>query len=159
MKKKTKKTDLPHQICRRKRKTTDQNCHSKRTANKLTKEINKKIKNQKGEGEAVFNVTKSDENYFVLEISGTRSFHKSEAAQEITYRAKLKHPASDKTISDLQPHLNALFESLIEEMRVQYGDQGIARIYIDHPNLEKAIIVTPREIRELKTQDILDYID
>ena len=131
----------------------------KRTANKLTKEINKKIKNQKGEGEAVFNVTKSDENYFVLEISGTRSFHKSEAAQEITYRAKLEHPAPDKTISDLQPHLNALFESLIEEMRVQYGDQGIARIYIDHPNLEKAIIVTPREIRELKTQDILDYID
>ena len=143
----------------KKKKDNKSKLSLKRTANKLTKEINKKIKNQKGEGEAVFNVTKSDENYFVLEISGTRSFHKSEAAQEITYRAKLKHPAPDKTISDLQPHLNALFESLIEEMRVQYGDQGIARIYIDHPNLEKAIIVTPREIRELKTQDILDYID
>ena len=102
---------------------------------------------------------KSDENYFVLEIFGTRSFHKSEAAQEITYRAKLKHPAPDSNLSDLQPHLTALFESIIEEMRIRYGDHGIARIYIDHPNLEKAIIVTPREIRELNTQDILDYID
>ena len=59
----------------------------------------------------------------------------------------------------MQPHLTALFESIIEEMRIKYGEYGIARIYIDHPNLEKAIIVTPREIRELNTQEILDYID
>ena len=131
----------------------------KRTADRLTKEINKRVKTQKGGGESVFSVTEDDENYFVLEISGTRSFHKTEAAQEITYKAKLKHPAPDKNLSDLHPHLIALFESLIEEMRVKYGDFGIARIYIDHPNLEKAIIVTPREIRELNVQDILDYID
>ena len=131
----------------------------KRTANKLSKEINKKIKNQTGEGDSVFSVNRVDENYFVLEITGTRSFHKTQAAKEITYRAKLKYPAPDKNLSDLHPHLTALFESLIEEMRKKYGDHGIARIYIDHPNLEKAIIVTPREIRELNTQEILDYID
>ena len=68
----------------KKKKDNKSKLSLKRTANKLTKEINKKIENQKGEGEVVFNVTKSDENYFVLEISGTRSFHKSEAAQEIT---------------------------------------------------------------------------
>ena len=71
----------------------------------------------------------------------------------------MKHPAPDKNLSDLQPHLTALFESIIEEMRIKYGEHGIARIYIDHPNLERAIIVTPREIRELNTQQILDYID
>ena len=43
-------------------------------------------------------------------------------------------------------------------MKVKYGEYGLARIYID-PNLEKAIIVTPRETKELKVQDILDYID
>ena len=59
----------------------------------------------------------------------------------------------------MHPHLTTLFESLVDEMRKKYGDHGIARIYIDHPNLEKAIIVTPREIRELNTQEILDYID
>ena len=131
----------------------------KRTANRINKVINKKLKTQTGEGDPVFNVTKPNENYFVLEISGTKSFHKTEAAQEITYKAKLKHPAPDKTLSDLHPHLTALFESLIEEMKLKYGDQGIARIYIDHPNLEKAIIVTPREVGELNPQDILDYID
>ena len=141
------------------KKDTRSRLSLKRTANKLTKEINKRIKNQKGEGDGIFTLKKSDENYFVLKISGTRSFHKSEAAQEITYRAKLKHPAPDSNLSDLQPHLTALFESIIEEMRTRYGDHGIARIYIDHPNLERAIIVTPREIRELNTQDILDYID
>ena len=52
-------------------------------------------------------------------------------------------------MSDLEPHLSALFQSLIDEMRVKYGEFGLARIYIDHPNLEKAIIVTPREIKEL----------
>ena len=55
--------------------------------------------------------------------------------------------------------MSALFESLIDEMKEKYGEYGLARIYIDHPNLEKAIIVTPREIQQLSVQDILDYID
>ena len=71
----------------------------------------------------------------------------------------MKHPVPDKNLSDLEPHLSALFQSLIDEMRVKYGEYGLARIYIDHPNLEKAIIVTPREVKDLNVQDILDYID
>ena len=131
----------------------------KRTADRLTNEINKKIKTQTGEGDPVFTVSDPDENYFVLDIHNSKSFHKTQAAQEITYKAKLKHPAPDKNLSDLETHLSALFQSLIDEMRVQYGEYGLARIYIDHPNLEKAIIVTPREVKDLNVQDILDYID
>ena len=55
--------------------------------------------------------------------------------------------------------MSALFQSLIDEMVANYGEHGTARIYIDHPNLEKAIIVTPREVQDLNVQDILDYID
>ena len=44
-------------------------------------------------------------------------------------------------------------------MRVKYGEYGLARIYIDHPNLEKAITVTPRDVKDLNVQNILDYID
>ena len=107
-----------------------------------------------------FHVTKeSDENYFTLEVFGSKSFHKSELAQEITYRAKLKHPAPDKTITDLGPHLYALFQTLIDEMIAKYGENGVARIYIDHPNLEKAIIVVPTPLHELFVKDILDHID
>ena len=49
------------------------------------------------------------ENYFTLDVFGSKSFHKSEVAQEVTYRAKLKYPAPDKTITDLAPHLFGLF--------------------------------------------------
>ena len=105
----------------------------KRTAHRLTNQINKKIKNQRGEGDPVFTVSDPDENYFVLDIHNSKSFHKTEAAQEITYKAKLKHPAPDKNLSDLEPHLSALFESLIDKMKEKYGEYGVARIYIDHP--------------------------
>ena len=131
----------------------------KRTAKQLTNEINKKIRTQTGDGDDVFRVSKPDDNYFVLELFGSKSFHKTEAAQEITYRAKLKNPAPDKNLSDLEPHLTALFQSLIDEMKKKYGEYGKARIYIDHPNLEKAIVVTPRDIKDLHVPDILDYID
>ena len=68
----------------------------KRTADRLSNQINKKIKNQRGEGDSVFTVSDPEENYFVLDIHNSKSFHKTEAAQEITYKAKLKHPAPDK---------------------------------------------------------------
>ena len=87
--------------------------------------------------------TGPQENYFTLDVFGSKSFHKSKVAQEVTYRAKLKDPAPDKTITDLAPHLYGLFQTLIDEMIVKYGENGVARIYIDHPNLEKAIIVVP----------------
>ena len=61
----------------------------KRNADRLTNEINKKIRNQTGQGDPVFTVSDRDENYFVLDIHNSKSFHKTQAAQEITYRAKL----------------------------------------------------------------------
>ena len=82
----------------------------KRSANRLTNEIKKKIRNQTGQGDPVFSVSDPDENYFVLDIHNSKSFHKTQAAQEKTYRAKLKHPAPDKNLSDLEPHLSALFQ-------------------------------------------------
>ena len=103
--------------------------------------------------------TGPQENYFTLDVFGSKSFHKSEVAQEVTYRAKLKYPAPDKTITDLAPHLYGLFQTLIDEMIVKYGENGVARIYIDHPNLEKAIIVVPTPLHKLFVKDILDHID
>ena len=44
-------------------------------------------------------------------------------------------------------------------MIVKYGENGVARIYIDHPNLEKAIIVVPTPLHKLFVKDILDHID
>ena len=72
----------------------------------------------------------------------------------------MKHPAPNKSITDLAPHLYALFQTLIDEMIEQYGIGGVARIFIDHPNLEKAIIVVPKPLGKLFfVKDILDHID
>ena len=48
---------------------------------------------------------------------------------------------------------------MIDERIAQYGLGGIARIFIDHPNLKKAIIVVPTPIGKLFVKDILDHID
>lgn len=113
-----------------------------------------------GDNKSPFTITKPPEdNYFTLEVFDSKSFHRTKAAQELTYKAKLKYPAPDKTITDLAPHLYALFQSLIWEMKKKYGQSGIARVYIDHPKLEKAIIVIPTLLSELEPKVILDHID
>ena len=71
----------------------------KRTADRLSNEIKKRLKIKREREILLFTVSDPDENYFVLDIHDSKSFHKTEAAQEITYRAKLKHPAPDKNLS------------------------------------------------------------
>ena len=95
----------------------------------------------------------------MLEVVRRKSFRQSNAAREITYRAKLKNPADDVPLNYLLPHLRALFDTIIEEARKKYGDSGVMRIYISHPNLEKAIIVPPTYLGYLTSELILEHID
>ena len=53
-------------------------------------------------------------NHFVLEVVRSKSFRQSNATREITYRAKLKNPAADVPSNYLLPHLQALFDTIIE---------------------------------------------
>ena len=99
------------------------------------------------------------ENYFKLEILKSRSFQQSDAVREITYKAKLAHPSDSIPLSNLVGQLRALFDSVIDEMKRLYGKEGVARVYIYHPNLTKEIIITPRYIGDMHTDDILDHID
>ena len=149
----------------RKRKLTD-SPEEGGTGKVIILDQNKSDNNQVGGGESSdnnyepFEVKRPEEqNYFTLEIFNSKSFHKSEAAQEVTYRAKLKYPIKDTHISDLSPQLYALFDKILEELKLKYGPRAIARIYIDHPQLEKAIIIIPTHVEDLKTDDILDHID
>ena len=95
----------------------------------------------------------------MLEVVRSKSFRQSNAAREITYRAKLKNPADDVPLNYLLPHLQALFDTIIEETRKKYGDSGVMRIYISHPSLEKAIIVPPTYLGYLTSELILEHID
>ena len=118
--------------------------------------------NQIGRGGGVpsFEIVRPPEdNFFNLEINQSKSFKQSHAAREITYRAKLKNPSDDVPLNNLLPHLHALFDTILQETKRDYGDAGVMRIYISHPKLEKSIIIPPTYLDYLDSQKILDYID
>lgn len=100
-----------------------------------------------------------EENFFTLELMNSKSFKGSSAVKEMTYRAKLKYPIENATLNGLSEHVEALFDNLIDETRKEYGEEGVGRVYINHPNLEKAIIVPPTYLGDLNSQIILDQID
>lgn len=98
-------------------------------------------------------------NNFVLEIKNTKSFKNTNAAREITYQAKLKHPIDNLLLNDLGPNLQALFQTILDELKQDYGNEGVARIYINHPNLQRAIIIPPTYLGDLEIENILEHID
>ena len=104
-------------------------------------------------------VTPPEENNFILELRQSRSFKQSNAAFEMTYKVKLAHRTPDLMLNSLLPNLQALFDTLLHHIREEYGEDGVARIYINHPKLESAIIVRPKKIWELSGTEILEVID
>ena len=100
-----------------------------------------------------------EENHFVLDVVNSKSFKQSNAVREITYKARMKYPAADVHMSNLLPHLHALFDTVLQEARKDYGESGVIRMYIDHPQLQKAIIVTPTYLGDLNPEKILEYMD
>ena len=52
-----------------------------------------------------------------------------------------------------------MFDTILAEAKEEYGETGVMRIYISHPNLEKAIIIPPTHMGYLNSENILEYID
>ena len=113
-----------------------------------------------GQEQQTFEIVRAPEdNHFQIEVRDSKSFKQSHAAREITYKARLKNPAENVPLKDLLPQLHALFETILNETRINYGDAGVMRIYISHPQLESAIIVPPTYLGEMNSQTILNQID
>ena len=104
-------------------------------------------------------ITPPEENNFILELRQSKSFKQVNAAFEMTYKVKLAHRTPDLLLNNLLPNLQALFDTLLDHIREQYGEDGVARIYINHPKLESAIIVRPKKIWDLTATEILEVID
>ena len=68
----------------------------------------------------------------------------------------LKNPSDDVPFSDLSTHIQALFESILDEARRDYGESGVMRIFIRHSRLERPIIVPPTHLL-LDSQMIMDH--
>ena len=114
----------------------------------------------KGKGSPTFELVRPpEENFFQLEVFQSKSFKQAKAAREITYRAKMKKSAEEVPLNYLLPQLHALFSTVIQETKRDYGEAGLMRIYIEHPNLESAIIVPPTYLGEMTPELILKKID
>ena len=87
-----------------------------------------------GQDEEQFEIVRAPEdNYFQIEVRDSKSFKQSHAAREITYKARLKNAAENVPLRDLLPQLHVLFDTILNETRINYGDAGVMRIYISHP--------------------------
>ena len=96
---------------------------SRRSWNKSTAQIGR------GDGAPNFELVRPPEdNFFQLEVIQSKSFKQSHAAREITYGAKLKNPSDDVPLNNLLPHLHALFDTILQETKRDYGDAGVMRI-------------------------------
>ena len=104
-------------------------------------------------------ITPPEENNFILELKESRSFKQANAAFEMTYKVKLANHTPDLLLNNVLPNLQALFDTLLHHTRQQYGEDGVARIYINHPKLESPIIVRPKKLWELSGTEILEVID
>ncbi|MCG8622527.1 MAG: DNA polymerase [Proteobacteria bacterium] len=114
----------------------------------------------KGKGSPTFELVRPpEENFFQLEVFQSKSFKQSNAAREITYRARMKNSAEDVPLNYLLPQLHVLFNTVIQETKRDYGEAGLMRIYIEHPKLESAIIVPPTYLGEMTPELILNKID
>ena len=87
------------------------------------------------------------------------SFRNTNAAHEMTYKVKMARNDPDLLFNNLLPNLQAIFDTLLHHTREQYGNQGVAQIYIDHPKLESPIIVRPKYIWELSGTEIMEVIE
>ena len=77
----------------------------------------------------------------------------------MTYKVKMARNDPDLLFNNLLPNLQAIFDTLLHHTHEQYGNQGVAQIYIDHPKLESPIIVRPKYIWELSGTEIMEVIE
>ena len=111
------------------------------------------------DGEDFFIERPLPQHRFFVEHLKTRSFKHRGAVDEVTYRAKLKHPSSTTDLNTLSVELKALFSSILIEIRRNYKPHSLMRVFITHPDLEGKIVIYPNYIEQMTVEDIMYEID
>ena len=63
-----------------------------------------------------------------------------------------------KPIKNINSELEQIFTSVLEDSHKEFDTQDLARVFIHHPSLNKAIIVAPQALGTLSPQLILDTV-
>ena len=79
--------------------------------------------------------------------------------RENSYQVHFNEDWQGKPLVDLRDELSKMFNDLLERGAKDYeaGDQ--ARVYIEHPALQKPIVVPPQPLEELDAEMIMEVVE
>jgi len=102
----------------------------------------------------------NDRINFYLDIRRTRSFRGSQWGQERTYRIEPQGPQTQNgtLLRTVLPQVNNMFEALMEDINERQDGTDMARLYINHPILQRAIVLRPRPLETLTPRVIMDQV-
>ena len=101
---------------------------------------------------------------FTVQKVGTRSFRQSSEASEQTFYVRFNYTDAEageapQGLGDLSVHLKVMFETLLEEVKKDYGLNGWVRLFIQHPKDNFKIVIPPRVIRHFNADDVMFHIE
>lgn len=102
-------------------------------------------------------------NLFYFEPQNTRRFRDKWAEEKtfaINLRNRIPRQAQNNIfMNDYLDQLLNMFNEMLTDIRRNYSQNATARVYIDHPILERAIIVTPRRLKNLSGRQIIEHVE
>lgn len=95
---------------------------------------------------------------YSIDSKDSKSF-KGGVVKETTYQVRFHEDWLDKSIKSLENELKEIMKDLVEEAREDYQEVDMARVHVDHPNLNHAIVVPPRRLGDLNPEVIMEAIE
>jgi len=101
---------------------------------------------------------------FFLDVKKSKSFKGSSWAEEKTYRISAEvdpsagADANQFSLNQSIPQMGEMFDALIDDIGENHEDSDVARVFIDHPDLQSAIIVPPKPLGQLNSKVIMQRI-
>ena len=79
--------------------------------------------------------------------------------KEVSYQVNFREEFHGKALKDLQGELYKVFDDVVDRGKgnAQEGDMG--RLYINHPQLQKSIIIPPQPTEEINSDAIMEAIE
>ena len=105
---------------------------------------------------------------FSLDIRRSKSFKGANWAEEKTYHVvprqqqqqpQQQQPQQPVLLDNILRDVSVMFDNLVDDVRARHEPQSIARVYIDHPTLNKAIIVPPQPLDYLTSREIMEQVE
>ena len=94
---------------------------------------------------------------YKIENRASKSF-KGNIIKETTYSVKFDDKWHGEKVSNVDKELNAMFKDILDEGRQEFDSQDVARVYINHPKLQHAIIVKPQSFGDISPSTIMDAV-